>query len=164
MIRATMHVTLRLLRRVAGIEAQVSDINNYIGRGEVAVPPFPSWISEQITSTTGRIVAVLHDWERPVEIRDPAARMLQRALFGADHAPAEWWSTMTGADMVYAIGYTHAEVPLDLAPHVLMRTRPGVHWLRRNKDLQLTDRSFYNYVQGSAEWKAQARQLHAQAA
>ena len=154
----TMRVVLRIQERMGHVERQVNDIRSYIAY-EDPCNVFPHWLAAEVTATTALLVGALNDWSLPIEIRDPAARMLQRVLFGAEHAPEQWWSTMTGSDMVYAIGYTHAEVPLAVAPAVLMRTRPGVHWLRNNKDLYLTDRSFFNYVQGSREWQARAR-LH----
>lgn len=158
---ATLDIVLRIQARELDIQIAAGDINAYIQR-EPVEPIFPRWMKGEITATTALLVGALNDWERPIEQRDPAARMLHRVLFGREHAPPEWWATMTGADMVYAIGYTHAQVPLEVAPNVLARTRGGVHWLRTKRGLELTDRSFFDYVQGSAEWKAQARQPHLQ--
>lgn len=158
----TMQVVMRLQERMGRIQQQVNEIYNYTPafvEAEGRHPTFPAWLAAEQTATTALLVGALNDWTLPTEVRDPAARMLHRALFGTFHAPTEWWGTMTGADMVYAIGYTHATVPLEVAPFVLRRTRAGVHWLRQNKGLQLNDRSFLAYVQESQEWQATAHQL-----
>jgi hypothetical protein len=160
--QGTVQIVLRIQERMRRIDAQVVEIHSYTPaflEMEGRHPTFPAWLASEQTATTALLVGALNDWAQPVEVRDMAARMLQRVLFGTYQAPAEWWATMTGADMVYAIGYTHARVPVDVAPAVLGRTRGGVHWLRQNKGLQLTDRSFFAYVQESQEWQARAREL-----
>lgn len=155
---ATVKVTMRIKERMAAIQRQVDDIRGFVP-GDQGEPVFPKWLGKEITATTALLVGALNDWDRPIEQRDPAARLLQRVLFGTDDAPGEWWDTMTGADMAYAIGYTHSQVPLGIAPKVLRITRGGLHWLRSTKGLELTDRAFYQHIQGSEEWKASARAL-----
>lgn len=156
---AAVSVAMRIQERIAAIEAQVSDIAVYVQPRLDDRPAFPGWLASEIMATTSLLVAAINDWERPIEVRDPAARLLQRALFGREHAPADWWDTMTGADMAFAIGYTHAEVPLSVAPRVLRVTRPGVHWLRTNRGLELTDRSFYAHIQASQDWRQAANRV-----
>lgn len=153
----TVNIVMRIKERMARIEQEAGDIAAYVPLEGDRKPVFPRWLGPEITATTTLLVAALNDWERPQDQLSHAARILQRAMYGSEHAPADWWDTMTGANMAYAIGYTHREVPLAVAPRVLRVTRPGVHWLRVNKGLELTDSSFYAHIRGSQEWKQSVR-------
>lgn len=155
---STVAIAMRILDRLNQLSAIQNDVfHSFLGTRNQLL--WATSVSAKLHEKAQEAVVTLHDWALTQKTRAAAAHKLARAVFGSEHPDPQWWTTMTGADMAYAIGYSHPAVPMKSAPAVLQCNRQWVYHLRQHKNLEMTASGFQAYITASTEWQDKARAL-----
>ena len=90
------------------------------------------------------------------------AAVICEVLFGVGQDPsAEFWDTLLGTDVAWAIGYPLPDVPIWAAAAVLHMTRQSV-WLAISEGrLAMTPESIRGHLRGSKLWQTRTAELEA---